>query len=383
MTTLAFAGARLFDGESFIADRALVVDAAAGAILAIAQIADLPAGTKRIDLDGGVLAPGFVDLQVNGGGGALFNAAPTPETIATIADAHARTGTTAILPTLITDTRAVSRAAIAAARAAIAARTPGCIGLHLEGPHLAAARKGAHRAEWIRPVDDGDLAMLAEAGLPRLLMTLAPETVPPETIRAIVGLGVTVSLGHSDAGLEAGRAAVDAGATGATHLFNAMSPFGHREPGLVGLALADGRLWCGLIADGHHVHDAAIRIALDAKRGPGRIFLVSDAMPTAGWTGDRFTLDGREVMRRDGRLTLADGTLAGADITLLDAVRHMVRRVGAPLAEALRMASLYPAAFLGLRARFGSLAPGARADLVHLSDELDCRGVWRAAARVT
>ncbi len=328
------------------------------------------------DLGGGTLAPGFVDAQVNGGGGVLFNDTTTAAGAAAIAESHARFGTTGLLPTFITDEPEQRRAAVAAVRDAIQARSPGVLGIHLEGPFLSVARKGAHDPALIRPLSDRDVDEVLDTGLRTVLLTVAAENASPEQIRRLTDGGVIVSIGHSDASYEVASAAADAGARCVTHLFNAMSPLGHRAPGVVGAALDHAGLWGGLIADGHHVHPAALRTALRAKRGPGRLFLVSDAMPPAGSPGGRFTLSGRSVTRRDGTLTFDDGTLAGADLTLDAAVRYCVTHLDQPLDSALRMASLYPAQMLRLDDARGRLAPTFLADIVLLGDNLSVRRVW-------
>ena len=373
MPTLALLGARLFTGERFLDDHAVLL--AGGRIAGVVPIAELPADLPREALSGGVLAPGFVDAQVNGGGGVLFNATPEVPALARMAAAHARHGTTAMLPTFITDTPAHMRRAIEAARAAIAAGTPGIAGLHLEGPFISLARKGAHDSALIRPLTEADVAQLLAIGIAPLVLTVAAEAAPAPLIRRLAEGGVIVSLGHSDASYDAAMTAAEAGARGITHLFNAMSQLEHRGPGMVGAALDHGGLWVGMIADGIHVHPVALRTALRAKRGPARLFLITDAMPLAGSDEDVFELNGRRVTRRNGRLTLEDGTLAGSDLTMDAAVAFAVRNLGVPLEEALRMASLYPAAFLRLSDR-GRIAPGCRADLVHLDDALAVRRVW-------
>ena len=380
MATQALLGARIFDGEDWHDSAALLIDGAD--VAGIVPETAVPRGVSVVRLAGGVLAPGFVDWQVNGGGGVLLNDAPTPETMQRIADAHARFGTTALVPTLISDRSAAVTAAIASARVAVAAGQ-GVVGLHLEGPHLAPSRKGTHLPAHLRPMTDADLAELcaAAAALPVLLLTVAPEQVSPAQVAALTAAGALVSLGHTDCDAATARVWFDAGARGVTHLFNAMSGLGHRAPGLVGAALDDGRAWGGIIADGAHVDAISLRVALRAKRGPGRLMLVTDAMSLVGAAGDRLTLDGREIRRTVmggvSRLTLADGTLAGSDLDMATALRFAVANLDIGLAEALRMASRYPAQFLGLADR-GHLGPGARADLVHLDDALRPRGVWRA-----
>jgi N-acetylglucosamine-6-phosphate deacetylase len=370
---VAYSGARIFDGEHWHERAALVVDGAR--IHAI--VAEIPPGAARVDLGGGILAPGFVDLQVNGGGGLMVGAGTSAGDLAAICATHAQFGATALLPTLITDTPAVTDAVLAAG--AVAARTgvPGFLGLHLEGPHLSLARKGAHDPALIRPMDEADLVRLERARrlLPHLLVTVAPETVTPEQIARLVKAGIVVSLGHSDASFEMASAAIRAGASMATHLFNAMSQIGNRDPGVAGAALRHGSVWAGLIADGIHVHPATVAIALAAKRGPGRIFLVSDSMSQAGTALDSFDLCGRTIFRRDGALRLADGTLAGADLTIGGAVHEAHRRFGLELGECLRMASLYPATAIGATG-LGRLGPGTEASFVHLDLGGGVRRIW-------
>lgn len=373
MSRIAYTGARIFDGESWSERSALVVsDGKVEGIIA----ADSPTDAERVPMNGGILAPGFIDLQVNGGGGALFNLDPTVATIRTICSTFARYGTTACLPTLITDTREKNAAAVAAGAEAARAGVAGFLGLHLEGPHLSIARKGAHDPALIRPMDEADLVALVEARkvLPNLLTTVAAETVTPNQITRLREAGLVVSIGHSDAGYPVVRTAAEAGATMVTHLFNAQSQLGNRDPGVVGAALDTGTLHAGLIADGIHVHPATIGVALRAKRGPGRIFLVTDAMSLTGTDEQSFKLTGRTVYRKDGALRLADGTLAGADLTMIDAVTYLHRTMGLPLEEVLRMASLYAAEALGVAHERGRLAPGLRADVVHLGDDLSVRG---------
>jgi N-acetylglucosamine-6-phosphate deacetylase len=379
MNTLAFTASQIFDGAT-LGPGALIVEG--GRVRAVEPAA--PRGVRVVDLGPGTIAPGFVDLQVNGGDGIMLNDAPTLESLARMAAAHAGLGAMAILPTLITDTPGQTRAAVDAVAAAVAAGVAGIAGLHLEGPHLSIARKGAHDPALIRPMEEADLAFLTEAArrLPRLMVTLAPESVTPGQIAALARAGVVVSLGHTDADYTTCLAAAGAGARVATHLFNAMSQLGNREPGLVGAALDCGALSAGLIADGIHVHPAAIRAALAAKRGPGGIFLVSDAMAPAGSSITRFTLNGREITRAGGRLTLADGTLAGADLDLAGALRVMTRDVGLGLARALAMATSLPARVAGLDGVHGALRAGGAADFVHLDSGLRLTGAWRGGVPV-
>jgi len=359
-----FVGARLFDGFAFRDDFALVTQGED--IAALVPHAERPQG-ETVDLGGGVLTPGFVDWQVNGGGGWLFNDHPTPEAIRAIAAAHRRFGTTALAPTVITDSAPVLTAALQAGREPI----PGSLGVHAEGPFIDIRRNGAHPRQHIRPMTPAD----AEALTAARVVTLAPASAPPELIRRLAASGVIVSLGHSEATYEEARACFDAGARAVTHLYNAMSPLTSRAPGVVGAALDDLSIFAGFIADGLHAHEASGRLAYRLK-GAGRLTLVSDAMPPAAGGPDVYTLAGREVRRRGVSLTLDDGTLAGAVITLHDAVRFVVRCWNAPLADALAMATSTPARLLRLAGRYGVLKPGARADLVWLGDDLALKGVW-------
>jgi len=376
MTRTAFLGARIFDGEEWIEDSALLVND--GVVEGIVAIGDIPHGVARHDFAGGMLVPGFIDLQVNGGGGVLLNEDRSLFGLRTICSAHYQYGTTALLPTLITDTPAITAETVAAGKAAVEAQLPGFLGLHLEGPHLSLARKGAHDPALIRPMNEEDLANLiaARQALPNLLTTVAAETVKPEQISRLTEAGVVVSIGHSDASMVQVEAAAKAGASMATHLFNAMSQIGNREPGVAGSVLSLGAMSAGLIADGIHVHPETVGIALRAKTGPAHIFLVTDAMSLTGSDLQSFTLNGRVIHRANGALRLEDGTLAGADLTMIDAIKYMRDVVGLSLEEALRMATLYPARSLGVAHRHGFLGQGSVASFVHLSDTLKVNSTW-------
>ena len=366
-----FFGARLFDGARFLDDRALVVEG--GAIRDLVDVRERPRGGEQIDLGGGVLCPGFVDWQINGGGGVLFNAEPTVRSIAEIAAAHRREGTTALLPTVVTDSPDVLASALTAARKARAA-VPGALGVHVEGPFIDIRRRGAHPPEWIRPMREADAEALIAMRAGVMVVTLAPASVSLELIARLARSGVIVSLGHSEATAEEAKAVFDAGARAVTHLYNAMSQLSSRAPGVVGAALADPRVICGLIADGEHAHPAAYRAATAAK-GTHGVALISDAMPPAAGGPDVFELHGKRIKRAGGKLVDDFGTLSGTAITMKDAVRYVTNVLGLPLADALTMATSTPGRLLGLEDR-GRLAPDCRADLVHLTDALEVAGVW-------
>lgn len=355
---------RIFDGESFLTGHAVVVEG--GRIAALLPLDQAPPVSRALE---GTLVPAFLDLQVNGGGGVLVSGATGVADLERVCAAHRALGSAGVLPTLITDTAEATASVIAAGVKAAWAGVPGFLGLHLEGPHLDPRRKGAHDPDLIRPMDGADLDRLCRAArdLPALMITLAPEAATPEQIQALSQAGAIVSLGHSDCSFEVALAAFRAGARCATHLFNAMSQFGHRSPGLVGAVLT-GTCATGLIADGVHVHPAAMSLALAAR--PDGIFLVTDCMAFAGTDLTEMTLHGRQVLRRDGRLTLADGTLAGADLTLPDAVARLVRTLGVPEGRALRMASAIPAALIGRAADYGAIRPGARAEMLLLDPDM-------------
>ena len=366
MTRTLLCGARLFTGEAMLDSHAVLIED--GTILDI-----VPSGAardaERVALpEDALLAPGLIDLQVNGGGGVLFNDTPTVEGALAIARAHRGLGTTGLLPTVITDRPEILRHAAEAAARAASLPGSGILGVHLEGPFLNPQRRGVHQERFIRLPGEADLEQLC--ALPgrfganaRVLLTLAPEQVSPEAIARLTHAGVRVSGGHSAASLGCAETAIASGLSGFTHLFNAMPPISSRSPGIALAAMRDTSTCCGVIVDGIHVHPALLRLALSVKQ-PGGVLLVSDSMPVAGTGLDGFTLQGRRILRRSATLQTEDGVLAGADLDMAQAVRNAVSLLGVTLAEALRMASLYPARFLGLGGRLGRLAPGYRADLV-------------------
>ncbi len=328
-----------------------------------------------------MIVPGFVDLQVNGGGGALLNETPTQEGIATICQAHARFGTTALMTTLITDGPDIRDRALEAGKQATQAKVAGFLGLHLEGPHLSVPRKGVHVADFIRPMDEQDLAGLlaAQGTFGKSMITVAPENVTIDQVAALVEAGWHVSLGHTDCDAETAFAYFEAGASMATHLFNAMSQMRNREPGLVGAVLTTDKAYCGMIADGYHIANANMRVALHAKKGPGRIFFVTDAMSPTGTDATEFILGGRQTFRREGRLALADGTLAGADIDMISMVRKAIKTLPLSLEEALKMASRYPCEAIGAESK-GWLKSGFDADFLLLDETLSLQSTWIGGA---
>ncbi len=370
MTTIRFYAPRLFDGQHFVDDQVLTITN--GVISAIDQ------DTSNVDVRAkGLVVPGYIDLQVNGGGGALFNDSPSLDKLKTIIAAHARFGTTAMMPTLITDKIEVMAQAADAIAQAIAAKTPCVIGIHFEGPHLSLAKKGTHCAELIRPISAAEWQVLSRKDIGQVMVTLAPETVSPVDITRMVELGIKVCLGHTNADFATAQQAVDAGATGFTHLFNAMSPLQGREPGVVGCALLNDNTQCGLIVDGHHVDYASCQLAIKTKPAGG-VFLVTDAMPPVGTDITEFPLYDRTVYVNNGKLTSTTGELAGSSLDMATAVKNTHLALKIPLDEALRMASLYPTQYLYANNDVirGELKVGMQADMVILNDDLSVSETW-------
>jgi N-acetylglucosamine-6-phosphate deacetylase len=332
-------------------------------------------GAYTVDLGGQLLLPGFIDVQVNGGGGVLFNDAPSPESIGAIAAAHRNFGTIGFLPTLISDDLDTIARAIAAVQAALDAGMPGVLGIHIEGPFLNWARRGVHDSKHLRLLDAGSVPLLGRLRGGRTVLTLAPEMTTPEMIAKLAAQGILVSAGHSDASYAETVAAIAHGLRGFTHLFNAMARLEPRAPGIVGAALYDQNTWCGIIVDGHHVDPVMLKLALRCKRHD-RFMLVTDAMPAVGSPQSTFVLQGRTIRVVDGICRDENGTLAGTALDMAAAVRNAVTLLGLDIVEAARMASTYPAEFLGLGHELGRIAPGYRANLVLMDDELRVRNTW-------
>ena len=369
-----FINGAVFDGEAIRHNLTVVVEGEQ--IVDVSHQASSVEVDTVIDLKGRLLVPGFIDLQVNGGGGVLFNSQPDLTGLKAMFAAHRRYGTTSMLPTLISDRFEVMASAVGAVARARETGLPGILGIHLEGPYLSREKCGVHTAEVLRQPDAGLTELLAT--LPpgsRTVLTVAPEAVTPEWISSQVAAGALVAIGHSNASAERVEQALTAGADGFTHLFNAMSQLNARMPGVVGAALADEHSWCGVIVDGFHVHPTALKIALKAKP-PGRVLLVTDAVHTVGVDGERFRLCGQMIVRREGRVTTENGTLAGSDLTMIQAVRNAVALLEVPLEEALRMASLYPARALGIDGGLGRIAAGYQADMLVLGPGLEVQQSW-------
>jgi len=370
---LALIGGRVMTDQGLAEGLAVRLNGAR--IAAVGPAAEVAAGAQTRDLAGGLLLPGFIDVQVNGGGGVLFNDAPSADSIAAIGAAHRRFGTTGFLPTLISDDLSVVEGAVAAVSEAIDKGAPGVLGVHIEGPFLNPRRKGIHEVSKLRAIDEPAFRILTSLKRGKTLVTLAPETTTPEMIGRLAAAGVVVSAGHTNATYATVRTALANGLTGFTHLFNAMSPLASREPGVVGAALEDATAWASLIVDGRHVDPVVLKIAL-RTRPHEKFILVTDAMPSVGAEAKSFVLQGKKITVKSGVCVDEHGTLAGSDLDMASAVRNAVKMLGLDLAEASRMASRYPAEFLGLGDELGRIAPGLRADLVLLDEALQVRETW-------
>jgi N-acetylglucosamine-6-phosphate deacetylase len=372
--TLALVNGRLLRDSGWVEDHVVLIEG--GRIQQILPSDAHWRADATYDCRGRTLLPGFIDVQVNGGGGVLFNDDPSVGSIQEIGRAHRRFGTTGFLPTLISDDLDVVSRAVKAAQDAIEAGVPGVLGIHIEGPFLNEARKGVHDETKLRWLDEDALGLLTSLKGGKTLVTLAPERTTPQIIRKLVDAGVVVSAGHTNGTYAEIRSALDHGLSGFTHLFNAMSQLSGREPGAVGAALDDDDSWCGIIVDGHHVDPVVLKIAMRSKR-PDRFMLVTDAMPTVGAPNKTFSLQGRPIsVAYDNMLVDENGRLAGSDIDMATAVRNSLEMLDLDLPQAARMASLYPATFLGLNRELGRIEPGYRADLVLVDAGLNVLETW-------
>ena len=370
----ALMNGRILAGERIVTGQTVLLTD--GRIEAVVLAADPRCrDAVRVDLDGQILLPGFIDVQVNGGGGVLFNDDPSPETIRAIGAAHRQFGTTGFLPTLISDDLDTIGQAIAAVQSSLDAGLPGALGIHIEGPFLNWARRGVHDPKHLRRLDNGVISMLCSLRGGRTVLTLAPEMTTTDMIAQLAASGILISAGHSDASYAQAAAAIAHGVRGFTHLFNAMAPLAPREPGIIGAALYDQNSWCGIIVDGYHVDPVMLKLALRCKRHD-RFMLVTDAMPPVGSPATSFVLQGRTIHVNNGVCRDENGTLAGTALDMATAVRNAVQLLDLGIAEAARMASEYPAAFLGLDGELGRIAPGYRANLVLVDDELQVKRTW-------
>lgn len=374
---LAIACPSVFDGENLLQNHCVLVQG--DTVTDVLPTDSCPPEIDLLQLHHGTLAPGLIDLQVNGGGDVMFQTASNEASVNHAVAAHRALGTTAMLPTVLSDTREQQQSAVTRIDQARTAGNAGILGVHIEGPFFNRDKRGAHQENRIREPQEQDLAWLCALDTGVLMVTLAPEAVADDTIGRLSSNGVKVCAGHSAATYQQMAAACEQGLQGITHLFNAMSPPTAREPSITGAALECDQLWAGIIADGHHVHPACLRLAQRLKPA-GKLVLVSDAMASVGGEKKHFELYGEDIREIEGRLVNADGVLAGSAISLMDAVRYSHQELGLTLAECLRMASRYPAAILGLDNSLGSIAGGFRADLVHFDEKFTVHNTWLAGA---
>ncbi|BFM49226.1 N-acetylglucosamine-6-phosphate deacetylase [Marinomonas sp. THO17] len=359
---------RIFTGESYLSDYAILIEH--DRIVELKPLSQIDTHAESFHFFDGLLCAGFIDLQVNGGGGLLFNDQPQVQTLYTMAEAHRSFGTTSILPTLMSDSPEIMAKAIHAANAVHALKPSQLLGIHIEGPFFNVAKKGIHNEKYLRQLTTDDIEILAKAEGTRLL-TLAPEKTAVDLIKQLSELGYQVWAGHSNADADSVNQAIAAGLSGFTHLYNAMSMLSAREPAMLGSALVTDHCWASVIADGHHLHPTSLQIAMRCKPA-GKLLLVSDAMSTVGTDGADFQLDGQTIYAVDGVLKNAQGTLAGSAISLLDAVNYVQDALAVEEAEAIRMATMYPAQAMGLTDQLGELKPGYKANIIHISDKKVC-----------
>jgi N-acetylglucosamine-6-phosphate deacetylase len=359
---------RIFDGTEFVEGKAVLVED--GKISAIIDDGASTQDCQIEDLGGNLLVPGFVDVQVNGGGGVMFNDEQSVDALETIANGHRKFGTTTLLPTFITDSFSQMQAASTAMRQAIGQGLPGVRGVHFEGPYFSMERRGVHAEQFVRSVDKGAFDLFTQNGMGVVLVTLAPEVVPVEFVARLSSAGIRVCAGHTSATYDQATAGFAAGISGVTHLYNAMPPIMNREPGIIGAAFDNKDIYCGLIVDGHHLHHATARTVIACK-GTSHIMLVTDAMATVGSNKSSFNLYGTEIFAKNGRLATKEGKLAGSDLNMMDAVRLTRDELGVDFGEALRMASLYPATYLGLNDQIGKIAAGYDADFALIDEATD------------
>ncbi|MCD2356401.1 N-acetylglucosamine-6-phosphate deacetylase [Pantoea sp. MHSD4] len=358
----ALVNGRIYSGHEVLDNHAVVV--ADGLIARVCPRESLPANIEQRDMAGAMIAPGFIDLQLNGCGGVQFNDsldALSIETLETMQRANEKSGCTSFLPTLITSSDALMKRAIETMRAYLQKHQHQALGLHLEGPWLSKAKKGTHDPALIRLPDAAMVQYLCDNADVITKVTLAPENAGSEVIRQLTDAGIIVSAGHSNATYEEAKAGFSAGVRFATHLYNAMPTFAGREPGLIGALFDSPDVYCGIIADGLHVHYANVR---NAKRIKGdKLVLVTDATAPAGADISEFIFAGKTIYYRDGLCVDENGTLSGSALTMIEAVQNSVEHVGIALDEALRMASLYPARAMGVERQLGSIEAGKIANL--------------------
>lgn len=376
----AITGAKVFTGERTLTGYAVVIDK--DQVLSVTPEDQLPANIDKIAVAGGTLCPGFIDVQVNGGGGVLLNNAPTVDSLKQMVQGHRQFGTTGMMPTMISDTADVVKQGVQAVETAISEGVDVILGIHVEGPFFNPARRGAHLEAHIRTIEDDDVTWPSMLPSGKFIYTIAPEMTTPERITQLLQTGAKVSIGHTGANYDDVKTALDLGVDGFTHLFNAMTPMQGREPGVVGAAIESQEAWVGIIVDGYHVHPASLKSAIAAKP-VGKAVLVTDAMATIGAEEKSFQIYDETIYEKEGKLVNAEGNLAGSAISMIDAVKNATTMLDLSLEEAIRMASLYPAQYLGLGDQYGLLKSGYKANMVHFDDEFNVTSTWVSGQQET
>ena len=374
----ALLGSQIFCGERFYDHHALLIDD--NSIIEIVDENNIPNAFNKIELDQGILAPGFIDLQVNGGGGILFNNRPTKESLNTIINAHQFFGTTSIMPTVISDSIKVLTKCTRAVAQEIK-KNSGLLGIHIEGPFFSLKYRGVHQKKYISKLSSEYLELFSNLKEYPVILTLAPECISMKDLNHLASLGMKIMAGHTDASYDELEQAAKNNLNGFTHLFNAMSQMSAREPGAVGAALDFDNLYASIIVDLHHVHHSLIELAYQ-KKPIGKLFFISDSMATINHGEPTFELYDEVVSEQNGRITNAEGKLAGSSITQIDAVKNAYQKCNIPLDHALAMASRYPAEFIGVDRYLGSLKPNYRADLVHFDSNFKVNNVWTSGVKI-
>ena len=374
----ALLGSQIFCGERFYDHHALLIDG--NSIIEIVDEKNIPNAFNKIELDQGILAPGFIDLQVNGGGGILFNNSPTKESLNTIINAHQFFGTTSIMPTVISDSIKVLTKCTRAVTQEIK-KNSALLGIHIEGPFFSLKYRGVHQKKYISKLSSEYLELFSNLKEFPVILTLAPECISIKDLNHLASLGLKIMAGHTDASYDELEQAAKNNLNGFTHLFNAMSQISAREPGAVGAALDFDNLYASIIVDLHHVHHSLIKLAYQ-KKPIGKLFFISDSMATINHGEPTFELYDEVVSEQNGRITNAEGKLAGSSITQIDAVKNAYQKCNIPLDHALAMASRYPAKFIGVDQYLGSLKPNYRADLVHFDSNFKVNNVWTSGVKI-
>ena len=374
----AITGSKLFNGIDFIEHKALLIEDQH--IAGIVNEDAIPTDFQVKKLDGGILSPGFIDLQVNGGGGKLFNNSPDKESLNTIISAHQYFGTTSIMPTVISDSLNILQKCTDTISNEID-NNHSLLGIHIEGPFFNVKYRGVHQKQYINTINASYLNLFETLDKFPVMLTLAPECISIKQLKHLNSLGFKILAGHTDANYDQLEEAVKYGLDGFTHLFNAMGQISAREPGVVGSAFDFDETSASIIVDLHHVHPSLINLSFKQKP-KGKLFFVSDSMATINHGEPSFELYDEVVSESNGRIINSEGKLAGSSITQIDAIKNAYQKCSIPLESAISMATLYPAEYLGVSDYIGQLKKGYRADLAHFDSNFHVQNVWLAGKQI-